>query len=73
MGTISANQCAEKHNQAKNAQPRWFVIHGGVGAQRYRWSDWAARTADCLVRTGQWVIYQDGDQVELKHRCMLVN
>lgn len=73
MDNLSANQCAEKHNQVKNAQPSWFVIHGGSGAQRYRWSDWAAQTADWLVQTGAWVIYRDGDQVEAKHRCMIVN
>ena len=72
MQDIALDTCPNKHANA-NHPPRWFVLHGGAGQQRYRWSEWAARTADTLIRTGQWVIYQDGDQIELKHRCMIVN
>ena len=72
MSTIT-NSFARDNSAPHGAEPRWFVLHGGAGAQRYRWDAWAKGVADALVSTGQWVIWRDGCQVEIKHRCMLAH
>lgn len=60
------------HMQTGHTEPLWIVLHGGAGAQRYRWGEWAKGVADTLVSSGQWIIYRDGNQVELKHRSMVL-
>lgn len=57
---------------SKCEEPRWFLLHGAIGAERSRWGAEMKALADKLVECG-WVIWRDGDTVEAKHRCMMPN
>jgi hypothetical protein len=46
--------------------PRWFVLHGGVGSLRRRWGPDMQRIADDLVRYG-WIIKREGADLVAKH------
>lgn len=73
MTTLTLSTQRVQNDTCQSQKPMWMVLHGANEAKRYRWSDWAKETADALVRTGEWVVWQTGNQVEVKHRSRLEN
>ena len=57
--------------------PKWLLLWMGIGedmrCQRRTWGEDAKYIVDQLVRTGQWLVWRDGDHVECKHRCQVQN
>lgn len=70
--TTIANQSPARNASSENDDPTWFVLHNATGCQRRRWGPDMAQLAEELIRYG-WVIWRSGNQVEAKHRCMLVH
>ena len=53
--------------------PRWLVLHRPVDPpQRRSWGADMARLADDLVKHG-WVMWREGSDVHLKHRCLMAH
>jgi hypothetical protein len=68
MGTLTNPNHRVHSDTCQDEKPMWMVLHGGAGAQRYRWSEWARGVVRDLTSSGHWIAYQDGNQIELKHR-----
>jgi len=69
MNETVPNQFPARNTQAQ--KPMWMVLHGGSGAQRYRWDGWAEGVVTWLTGTGYWVSEHVGEQIELRHRSRL--
>lgn len=74
MQTLTANHGGNNTVNTENAPPKWLVLHGGhpENIQRRRWGDDMARIADTLVKTGQWLIWREGDDVQCIHRSRVL-
>lgn len=74
MDTIALDS-GQINKPTQDIPPRWLLLWTGLGeqmrAQRRTWGDDASSIVDSLVRTGQWIVYRDGDAVECKHRCQI--
>lgn len=71
MHTLPLANHRVENDTVKRKNPRWMMLHGGIGPQRYSWCDWAAGVTTLLTSTGQWVATQEGDELHIKHRSKL--
>lgn len=76
MTTIELD-CGNRNPICTDHPPKWLLLWTGFGeamrCQRRTWNDDAKHIVDQLVRTGQWLVWRDGDAVECKHRCQVAN
>lgn len=51
--------------------PRWLVLHRPVDQpQRRAWGADMARLVEDLIRC-DWVMWREGQEVHVKHRCLI--
>ena len=57
---------------AQEERPMWMVLHGGAGAQRFRFDGWAESVVEWLTATGCWIAKREGSQLELRHKSRVM-
>lgn len=68
------NQCQSGNTQAvSEAEPMWIVLHNASGSQRRRWGPDMAQLCRDLVERYGWLMWREGRDAHVKHRCLMAN